>query len=180
MGPQMLEDVEVPMPALPATLRDPGTPDQIGMEQHNLTHFPSQSWCKMCVESRGRDSPHPEQSKIDAVVPQLQFDFGYMGDGSPLLIACFLVGADTSSGAIHATMVPDSKKTDMPYVVAATAKSVRDLVYSQHTDNQRHELQPVDIRSFDACEENVHNDQKIRSSCVTWMTWWARDQTNNS
>ena len=25
---------------------------------------------------------------------------------------------------------------------------------------------------------NVHNDQKIRSSCVTWMTWWARDQMN--
>ena len=25
--------------------------------------------------------------------------------------------------------------------------------YSQHTENQRHELQPVDIRSFDVCEE---------------------------
>ena len=33
-----------------------------------------------------------------------------MGDGGPLQIACFLVGADTSSGAIRATMVPDSKK----------------------------------------------------------------------
>ena len=51
------------------------------------------------------------------------------------------------------TMVPDSKKMDMPYVVAATAKLERDLVYSQHTENQRHELQPVDIRSFDVCEE---------------------------
>ena len=40
VGPQMLEDIEEPMPA--ATLRDPGTPDQIVMEQHNLTHFPSQ------------------------------------------------------------------------------------------------------------------------------------------
>ena len=29
----MLEDVEEPMPARPATLRDPGTPDQIVMEQ---------------------------------------------------------------------------------------------------------------------------------------------------
>ena len=55
-------------------------------------------------------------------MPQLQFDYGYMGDGGPLQIACFLVGADTSSGAIHATMVPDSKKMDMPCVVAATAK----------------------------------------------------------
>ena len=27
------------------------------------------------------------------------------------------------------------------------------LEYSQHTENQRHELQPVDIRSFDECEE---------------------------
>ena len=29
IGPQMLEDVEEPMTACPATLRDPGTPDQI-------------------------------------------------------------------------------------------------------------------------------------------------------
>ena len=58
----MLEDVEEPMLARP---RDPGTPDEIGMEQHNLTHFPSQPWCKMCVESQ---SPHRELSKIDAVV----------------------------------------------------------------------------------------------------------------
>ena len=35
MGPQMLEDVEEPMPARPATLRDPGTPDQIVMEQYS-------------------------------------------------------------------------------------------------------------------------------------------------
>ena len=58
VGPQMLEDVEEPMPARPASLRDPGTPDQLVMEQHSLTHFPSQLWCKMCVESRGHDSPH--------------------------------------------------------------------------------------------------------------------------
>ena len=76
-----------------------------------------------------------------------------MGDGGPLQIACFLVGEDTSSGAIHATMVAVSKKMDMLHVVAATATWVRDLVYSQHTENQRHELQPVDIRSFDVREE---------------------------
>ena len=28
-------------------------------------------------------------------------------DGGPLQIACFLVGTDTPSGAIHATMVGD-------------------------------------------------------------------------
>ena len=55
-------------------------------------------------------------------------------DGGPLQIACFLVGTDTSStssGAIHATMVPDSKKMDMPNVVAATAKWLRYLEYER-------------------------------------------------
>ena len=42
---------------------------------------------------------------------------------------------------------------DMPYVVAGTATWVRDLKHSQHTENQRHELRPVDIRSFDLSEE---------------------------
>ena len=49
-SPQMLDDVQEPMLARLATLKDPGTPDQIVMEQHSLTHFPSQPWCKMCVE----------------------------------------------------------------------------------------------------------------------------------
>ena len=34
IGPQMLDDVEEPMPARPATLKDPGTPDRIVMKQH--------------------------------------------------------------------------------------------------------------------------------------------------
>ena len=63
IGPQTLDDVEEPMPARPATpVQDRGT------QQQSLTHFPSQPWCKMSVESRRRESPHREQSKIDAVV----------------------------------------------------------------------------------------------------------------
>ena len=42
------------MPSRLATIQDPGTPDQIVLNQHSQTHFPSQPWCK--VESRGRDS----------------------------------------------------------------------------------------------------------------------------
>ena len=67
MHPQMLDDVEEPMPARPTTLRDPGTPDQIVMEQHSLAHFQSQPWCKMCVESRGRDSPQRRSCPSTAV-----------------------------------------------------------------------------------------------------------------
>ena len=71
----------------------------------------------------------------------------------PPQIACFLVKGDTSSGAIRATMVPDSKNVDMLHVVATTAKWVCDLGCSQDTENQRHQLQPADFRFFDVCEE---------------------------
>ena len=58
--------------------------------------------------------------------------------------------------------MPDSKKMDMVYVVAATAKWVRVLDYSQHTGNQRHELQPVSIGSFDVREETYTNSILLR------------------
>ena len=45
------------------------------------------------------------------------------------------MGADTSSGAIHATMVPDSKKTNMPCVLSATSKWLRDLEYHSTQKN---------------------------------------------
>ena len=122
IGPQMLDDVEEPMPARPATLEDPGTPDQIGLEQHSLTRFPRQPWCKMCVESRGRDSPHREQSKIDAVVPQLQFDYGYMGDGGPLQVACFLRKKRTPLLEPYTRRwCQTPRRWRCPHVVAATA-----------------------------------------------------------
>ena len=98
------------------------------MEQDSLTHFPSQPWCKMCVESRGRDSPHREQSKIDAVVPQLQFDCGYMGDGCPLQSHPRDDGARLQEYG-HA-----------PCCCRNTAKWVRDLVYERfclHGDTRR-------------------------------------------
>ena len=110
------------MPSRPATFEDPGTLDQIVLDQHSLTRFPSLPWCKVRVESGGRDAPHGEQTNTDAVMPQLQFHCGHMGDGGPPQIACFFVGTDTTSGAIHATMVPDSHEMDMPCVVAGTVK----------------------------------------------------------
>ena len=84
------------MPSRPATLKDPDTSGQVVLDEHSLTHFPSQLWCKVCVESLARDSPHWEPSKLDAVVPQLQFDNGYMGDGGLPQVVCSFVETDTS------------------------------------------------------------------------------------
>ena len=38
IGPQTLDDVEESMPARPATLKDPVTPDQIELDQQSVTH----------------------------------------------------------------------------------------------------------------------------------------------
>ena len=66
IGPQMLDDMEEPMPARPATFRDLGTPDHIVLEQHSLTHFPSQP-CARCA-SHLEDVIHSiekEQKNVD-------------------------------------------------------------------------------------------------------------------
>ena len=164
-GPQAVEDAKALMPSRLATLEDPGTPDQIVLDQHSLTHFPSLPWCKVCVEFRGRDSPHREQSKSDAVVLQLPFEYGYMGGRGPLQIACFLVGTDTSSGPMSATMVPDSKKMDMPYVVAGTAKWVRD----SDTETKK--------EFFSCCCKQTHaagdHGRRVETKFPTWLQLFA-------
>ena len=120
--------------------RDPNTPDQIVMEQHSLAHFPTQPWCKMCVESRGRDSPHREQSKIDAVVPQLQFDFGYMGDLSrsrassweqtPLLKPSTRRWYHTRRRWTCPVLLPQLKCGDVTWGIHSTQK-INDISYNQ-------------------------------------------------
>ena len=53
------------------------------------------------------------------------------------------------------------------------------LGYSQHTENQRHELQPVDIRSFYVCEETCTTIRRFDSPA---SHGWRRalDRTNIS
>ena len=76
---QALTDVEEAVSSRPASLKDPGTPDQILHDQCHLTHFLSHPWCKVGDESRGRDSPIREQSNIDVF------------DGDPLQIGLSLL-----------------------------------------------------------------------------------------
>ena len=38
----------------PEVLRDPGTPTQKEMEEHNITHLPFRSWCPHCIAGRRR------------------------------------------------------------------------------------------------------------------------------
>ena len=77
IGLQAMSDVDELMPFRPATLRDLVAPDQIVVEDHTLTYFPSQPRFKRYPVDE--TLPRSEQSKIDAVVSQLQFDFWIHG-----------------------------------------------------------------------------------------------------
>ena len=126
-GPQMLKVVDAPMPARPTTLRDPGTPDQIVMDQHSLTHFPSQPWWKV------EDMIHHIENSRESTQLCLNFN-STMGTWVTEALCRSHASWWEQTPLLEpstATMVPDSKKVDMPSVVAATAKWVRDLGYER-------------------------------------------------
>ena len=41
------------------------TPQEI--QQHNLTHMPYRSWCPVCIQSRGRQTSHQQQTSKQPV-----------------------------------------------------------------------------------------------------------------
>ena len=92
-GPQALEDVDGPMPSRLATLQDPGTPEQIVLDQHSLTHFP-----RVCLGAKCPSNPEDAIHHIEnrRNVKQWCHNFSltpatWETEG-PLQIACFLGG----------------------------------------------------------------------------------------
>ena len=48
------------------------TPAQI--EEHRIDHLPFRSWCRECVEGRGREAPH-HPSKGERDISTISFDY---------------------------------------------------------------------------------------------------------
>ena len=76
-------------------------PSEAEVEQHELTHLPSRSWCGHCVRAKGKESPHHESSP--GGVSKFATDFMFMGeDGTPITI---LAGYDGLTKAFFANVV---------------------------------------------------------------------------
>ena len=109
---------------------------RIVLDQNSLAHFLSQPWCKICVASRGRDSPHQEQPKngqraapTSVSWPHVQRkpSTEFLVPRTPLL----------EPSCRHWCQTP--RRWTCP-VVAGTARWVRDLGYErfcQHEDKER-------------------------------------------
>jgi hypothetical protein len=99
-----------PVPAVDDTLaqkakgvNSPGEPTELEVMEHNLTHLPFRSWCRICVQSKSKQNP---SRTLKSRQPILQMDYSFIGDkpGEPQ-ITCLNV-ADTLSGLALSVVVP--------------------------------------------------------------------------
>ena len=107
-----------PPPPQPRKVRPCSTrPGAEAVRQHNLTHCPYQSWCEVCVASKGRsDHCHKEAPEPkDGDVARVQMDFMFVGaEGSfvaePRAKSTVLMVICKDDGNLTATVV--RTKTD--------------------------------------------------------------------
>ena len=59
--------------------KPPKEPTRVEREEHERTHCPYRNWCKHCVKSRARNSPHrnstPEEPLEELKVPRVHLDY---------------------------------------------------------------------------------------------------------
>ena len=80
------------------------TPQEI--QQHNLTHMPYRSWCPVCIQSRGRQTSHQQQTSKQ---PVIQVDFTYIKTYEDKWPVPILTAIDIQTGMAMATMLTDKK-----------------------------------------------------------------------
>ena len=44
-------------------VRDPGEPSQRERDEHDVTHLQFRSWCRVCLEAKGKEDPHKRSSE---------------------------------------------------------------------------------------------------------------------
>ena len=59
---------------------DPRRPSEQERIEHDMTHFPSQSWCRQCIKGRRREEGCRKTEEEERQVPQIHLDYMFMGD----------------------------------------------------------------------------------------------------
>ena len=58
-------------------MKAPGKPTELEVMEHNLTHLPFRSWCKICVQSKSKLNPSRILKSRQQV---LQMDYSFIGE----------------------------------------------------------------------------------------------------
>lgn len=53
-------------------------PTEEEVERHNITHVPYRSWCKHCVQGKGKSRAHKRLKGRVRNVPTVSIDYGFM------------------------------------------------------------------------------------------------------
>ena len=87
---------------VPKSLRSPIRPPVSEVEKHNLTHLPYRHWCQVCVESKGKEDPHPRGKGDDddkSGLPIISLDYQEMNEELQLRL---IIGKDEATGMVIA------------------------------------------------------------------------------
>ena len=90
-----------------ANLANPRQPSQSEYADHCVTHYPYRSWCKHCVEGRGREFGHVTHPKGVNAIPTISFDYAFVGDGDDISDQDAFEAA--GEGAVKLLVVRDSR-----------------------------------------------------------------------
>ena len=156
-APGDAEDPECePRRALP----DPGQPTQEEFEEHCIDHANYRSWCKFCVQARGRGEPHRHgrQCGRGRRVPCFQFDYLFatkngkilsreelLADDSEELSLKFLVAKDSWTKAIFAHVVDKKGVDEQNYIIDRLMEDLKWLGFSRVSLRSDHEPAIVQV-----------------------------------
>lgn len=80
---EIMEDVEAIAAEKPpiTILRDPGCPTEAEKEEHSASHMPYRAWCPVCVQAKGKESPHRRRREDEVKeLPTMGLDYKEFGE----------------------------------------------------------------------------------------------------
>ena len=112
-------------------------PSRAEYDEHMRCHFPYRSWCKFCVEGRGRSDAHKKGAarEVDRQYPHLSIDYGYLRDQAHSGVSIqvekmnggvIIGGMESRAGLLIAMLIPE-KGTQERWVARRIASWVDKL-----------------------------------------------------
>ena len=87
----------------PMNKLSPKEPSEAERREHDLTHLPFRSWCKVCVQGKGRKDYTKQQF---GTKPRIQVDYAFLtSDVTSEQVTC-LTATDVTTGLCSSAVVP--------------------------------------------------------------------------
>jgi hypothetical protein len=114
------------------SLFDPAQPTSRQIDDHDRTHLPYRSWCKWCVEAKGREDAHSRVQTDDGGLPVVGMEYVYYGNTSKAdedadeKKGSVLITKDAKSGVIFGD-VCEHKGVSDDWIIKRTERRIESL-----------------------------------------------------